>query len=357
MKRVFSAAIILSAFVATLFWSCAKDAPDIATGLTRKSFDAWIRKNAPNAVPYRDIYIEFIEKGPSDGPQPIKDNSWLSLDYTGRTLDGVVIATRDEEMAKRIGTFAYSTHFTPDFTFYQKQNTKLCKGLQTAMEEMRRGDSVRIYIPSDQAYSTSIGVTEGYAGEANANYSNVPVIFNMRLNATILSDQIQKWELDSVERYAKLNWGTDYTRVQDTFGLFVHVTDLKPEGDPIGKDSIVYVYFEERFFDNFLSATNIEDVAIDNYVYDDEQAMEGAYQARPIRPGALESGDTHTQKALYLAVLHMRKGEKGIIAASSHWVYGNEGNTTHVPEIQPYHPMLYYIEILEKAPEGEGDLE
>lgn len=354
MKRVFSAATILSAFVAVLFWSCAKDAPDLGKDLARRSFEAWVKKNAPNAVPYKDIYIEFIERGPEGAPQPVRDNTWLSLDYTGVTLDGTVFATRDEDVSKLIGNYKYSTHFTADFTFYESASQqKMCAGMHQAFEEMRQGDSVRVYIPADKAYSSSMTLNSGYQGEASAGYTGMPVIFNMRFKDMVLLDQVQRWEIDSVERYAKQKWGTDYITDTNNFGIFLKITEPNPEGDTITKDSMVWVYYEELFLDEFLCSTNIDSVATARHVFDQTKAEEGAYEARSISPSVYENVD---QKALYLAVLYMRKGESADVVVGSYWAYGYEGVADGAPEVQPYHPMLYRITILEKGPESEEEL-
>lgn len=346
--RIYGALLILTTLI--LGWSCAKQAPNIANSLARQSFEEWVAKYAPNAYanPYKDIYIEYIERGPEDAQQPVIGYTWLTLNYTGKTLDGNIFVTRVDSISRRVGQFAYTTHYCDDFLEYTTTSTKLCEGLRQALEQMRVGDSVHVYIPMDKGYSTtSMSISSGYEGESGVEYSSLPIKFEMRLNAVTTSPFI--WERDSLERYAKQHWGTDY--INDTVGMFMRIITPNPTGDTITEDSLVHVYYEEYFMDGFLSSTNIDTVAQKWNVYNSSEADD--YQYLPITPTS--GANTTYHKVLYMAVTSMRKGETAEVVTVSTWAYGDSGNSSSTPEVLPYQPLRYIIRVMEDEEEEEDD--
>lgn len=343
IKRIYLAAAAVVAMVAGT-WSCAEESKSIGNELSRETFEAWVKKYAPAAFasPYKDVYIEFIERGPENAARPVLNYSWLTLNYTGKMLDGTVFVTRVDSVSRRVGRFAYTTHYADDFVSYSSTSAKLCEGLRQALETMRVGDSARIYIPADRGYTYSMSMNSGYAGESGASYAQLPLVFEMRLAAETSSPFI--WERDSAERFAKRQWGTDYTN--DTVGVYMHISKRNPEGDPITKDSAVYVYYEEYFMDGFLAATNIDTVAQKWNVY--TTSDEAAYDPMTVTPSLGENYSVN--KVLFIAAPKMRKGEVAEVVTVSTWAQGDEGDSESTPEILPYQPMRYRIHVLEKWP-------
>ena len=349
IKRIYLAAAVVVA-VAVGSWSCAEEAPNIGDGLARQSFETWVAKYAPAAYanPYKDIYIEYIERGAEDASVPVLDYTWLTVNYTGKTLDGSVFVTRVDSISRRVGRFAYTTHYCDDFLSFASTSTKLCDGLRQAFERMRVGDSVRVYIPYDKGYAYAMSVNAGYAGEQDVTYTQLPIVFEMRLKAVTTQPFI--WERDSVQRYAELHWaGSDYSH--DTVGMYMRIVKQNPEGDPITADSMVYVYYEEYFMDGFLAATNIDTVARKWNVY--SSGDETAYESLAILPAA--GSNATVNKVFYIAAPLMRKGEVAEVVTVSTWAHGDTGDASSTPEILPYQPMRYKIYILENEEEDDTE--
>lgn len=341
IRRIYLAAAAVAAMAAGA-WSCAGEAPDIANGLARQSFEAWVAKYAPAAYanPYKDVYIEYIERGPENAAVPVLDYTWLTVNYTGRTLDGSVFVTRVDSISRRVGKFAYTTHYSDDFLQFTSTSTKLCDGLRQAFERMRVGDSVRVYIPFDKGYAFSMDVNSGYAGEQGVSYTQLPIVFEMRLKAVTTQPFI--WERDSVQRYAEQRWAnSDYSH--DTVGMYMRIVKHNPAGDPITKDSTAFVYYEAYFMDGFLAATNIDTVARKWNVYN--SGDESAYESLSILPSSGEN--VMVNKVLYIAAPLMRKGEVAEVVTVSTWAHGDAGDVSSTPEILPYQPMRYKIHIVD----------
>lgn len=348
MKRFFSAVVIIAVFVGT-FWSCADDAPDDVPRLTREAFDAWVKKNAPNAVPYKDIYIEYKDGAPG-GVRPSQEQSWITLDYTGRTLDGSVFVTRSETLSRQIGRFAYTTHYTPDFLYYSRTSTKLCPGLLTALQDMRVGDSARVYVPDSQGFGNyGMRVNDGYYGESNVTYNGFPMVFDLRLKASFLDPDGEEKQL--IKKYVEQNWGADY--YSDTLDMiFSRIIEPNPTGDTITKDSSVKVYYEVYFMDGFLAATNNDSVASAHNQYSEEDAEKDLYG--PVRFNISTLDEKYVDhKVIYMVLPHMRRGEVAEAITVSHWAFGQDGKSTAKPEILPYQPLLYKIYALEETKDDD----
>lgn len=351
LKRGFTIGIFILTVTGFLF-SCTKDLNESVDELARKSFDAWMAKNAPEAVAYGDIYIDFVERGPAGAAQPAYGLSYIETNYTGRNLDGQIFVTRSEETSRLLGRFAYTTHYCDDFSQYVPSSYKFCAGAKEALDLMRVGDSVRVYIPANKGYTSRMSVNTGYSGEYYASYIGRPIIFDIRLNRVVNEPYL--WERDSVERAAKRLWGDDY--IQDTVGLFLRILESNPEGDPITEDSSVLVFFEQYFMDGFLALTNIDTVAKKHNVYTTDNDDDGLYTGQYIRRKTLDSGGEDVELAvLYLTIPHMRKGEVAEVVTMSTWVFGNAGASGMTPEILPYQPMYFKIYTMEDEEEDEDE--
>lgn len=332
--------------IAISMYSCAQsdNGEDTVKKLSRKSFDSWISINAPDAEPLKDIYIEYIERGDPAADQPVLGNTYVRIDYTGRTLDGYVFVTRTDSISRLLGKFRYNTHYVPGFTAFRSDNPKVCPGLRTALDHMRTGDSVRIYIPTDQAYNQGgefDGADGAYRGQTftGASYMSRPVIMEVRLNQVVYDPYT--WEREWVEKYASREWGLVKA---DTLGLFMRIIEANPEGDPL-KDSSAMIYFEQYFPDGFLVSTNIDTVAKKHNVFVDNE--EDTYNPIVV---STTVGENYTEQKIYpIVVERMRKGETAEVIVMSLWTYGNEGKPANNPEISPYQPLRYIIKTQDKS--------
>lgn len=340
---------IISALLATLIIasSCASENRTYSEDLGRRSFDGWIKQYAPKAQAVGEVYMEYIERSPSgSGATPIYNNSYVRVNYTANTFDKNIFTTRTESVSKLLGRFAYTTHYTSDYFYFGTGSSKVCAGLKTALENMREGDSVRIYIPLNLGYGTGGEFTGGsgaYTGQLLPSggavpgpafsYLGRPIIFNMRLSSVSYDPFIDErmW----VENYAKTKWGMTKP---DTLGLFVRIIKENPSGHPL-KDSAATIYYENYFpSDGFLLSTNIDTVAKKHHRYTGDEQDYVAYTVNNS-----DGNTTILNKAYYIAIQKMRKGEIAEVISTSNWAFGATGLPNNVPEILPYQPVRYII--------------
>ncbi len=343
MKRYLS--IIIPFVAAAVMSSCAANEEDIGTRLSRDTFDAWVKKNAPNAVAVGNVYVEYIEHGPAAGKMPVLGHSWVMLNYNARTFKDEVFFTRTDSISKRVGRFAYTTHYSDELIVFTSDNARLCKGLIEGLKSLHVGDSVRIYIPSDQGYASAMSMNEAYTGES-ATYANLPVIFDVRLKDVISDAYI--WERDSVRNYAKINWGlspdeeiknTTGNNPERYYGAFLHKLFENPAGDTITSDSSVFVNYAQYYMDGFLLTTNLDTIAAKFNVYNSD--------VNDYFPLYLICGTPRGDNDIVRhAAMQMKKGEKAQIVSMSQWTYGNEGKPSNTPEIGIYQPTLIFLHVL-----------
>lgn len=331
-------AVLAAVFVA----SCAEQKYDPTSGFQRESFDAWVKKYDPIAEKKASgIYVRFYNRDAnwSELPAPVLNTSWLSINYTGRALSNNVFETRDSALTQLIGTWAITTHFVPDFVLYN-QTQKLCTGMVDALSFMREGDSARIYIPSDLAYSSTMSVNSAYS-YTGTTYINFPIYFDIALKR-IVNDPYTV-ELQRTKKYAEsLGFNTIMDSVDK--GLYVRIVKSNPQGNEITVDSTVNAWYSSYFFDKKLVATNIDSIARKAGYY----SSDTKYEVKTLSPANF-TATTGTYLVFPKAVLKMRRGESSQVVAASWWGAGMSGDLTGKPQILPYESLVYDIYVEDVA--------
>lgn len=103
--------------------------------------EKYIADNNITAKPTADgLYIIPIEKG--NGPK-VQDGKQVTVNYTGRLLDGTVFDSSDP-------TSGFADAHDP--ISYVVGQQPMIRGWEEAVKTMRQGDKVRIIVPSDLGY-------------------------------------------------------------------------------------------------------------------------------------------------------------------------------------------------------------
>lgn len=145
--------------------SCAeRDDPDL-TDFQQEVYDLWMKKHHPEAEKLDNgIYVQWFRKNSSD--KKLSTGYWMMLDYTGTTQLGDYYISRSADIARQVGFFAYTTHYTPEYLQYDPgsllYNGQMATGQIAALEMMSEGDSLRIYLSGSLSYAY---------GYSNSSYS------------------------------------------------------------------------------------------------------------------------------------------------------------------------------------------
>ncbi|MEG1413602.1 MAG: hypothetical protein RR980_00430 [Mucinivorans sp.] len=350
MIRIKSVVVGLSLVVLLGMFSCAKDPSSILDGAEQATFQAWIKKNDPQAEKKESgIYIKFYEHGNLGIIVPKVDQSWLQLNYSLSMFDGSIAVTRDSSTSRLLGSWSPTTHFVDDFVAYYSKTTaftygRICEGLRDAFQYLRIGDSARIYIPSSLAYidASPLSDNSGYVGQ-NVDYLNKPIYINVRVK-DIINHPVE-WEKNKVQDYARTRWG-QLSKDSIAYGIYMRVIEDDPKALPITADSTVRYFFAERFLDHQLVLTNVESVAKAAKYYATAAASRWNYSVTEFMPtDFLEAKKDSTKQHLFGKIfLKMKAGQTVEVVSLSNWTStGSSGDFTAVPQILPYEPRVYQI--------------
>lgn len=345
MKTIFTTALLV-AIMTFVFSGCAKKQENPTAQWQQASFDAWMARNEPAAIRYGDIYIAYIDTSARVVARAKGDTlivpsalaSFIQTDYTGTMLSNTVFVARNKAISELVGSYSIGTHYCPDFVLLQQQSATFSTGLSQAMQYVRQGDSVRVFIPLPLAYDEPFGQNSAYL-TSETKYLNFPVIINMRIKA--VTNAPREFEVDSVNNFAALKWGQS---VADTLAKGAYIRKIKenPTGSKIGRDSVVYFYFAQYFTDDFLIKTNIDSLRKNSPEYTKQTTdnMSGF----DLKPAKITVFNTELDRAYSIGLSHMRKGEIAeIVVISDYTESGVNGSPANIPEILPFQPRRYFL--------------
>ncbi len=339
-----------------LFYGCSEKVTDDLAGAENETLDIWMVRNRPDIPKVEDGLYYKIYKTEDSEDIDVEWRNWVGVTYTGQALNGYFPEdggrfTGDyyenfyPEIARELGTFSYFCHYVPYLTYNNEllQYT-LTPGATKALREMQQGDSVEIFMTSQHAYGSGgyFSQLDGFEGNEELE-GNRPVYMSMKL-CEVISDPV-KIDQDKTIAYAEDVLGLN---AQDSIAenLYLKLETELPDAAEIPKDTTVTIWYVAKFTDGFIFDTNIESLARERNIYDEE---DGSYTPFSITYQDGEADDI--VDGLIEAVKHMRVGEKGTTVFSSSWAYGASGDSNGKTLVQPYTPLVFDIEII--APETE----
>jgi len=135
-----SSVVGLLAGFALLFASCADPEDRVYDGQESLALRAWMEKYhgmdgdmvVGNYQTDGDYYVDIID--PGDDRKPVNDTVyWVRVEFTGRDLAGNVCLTRDETIARQMGSFTKYTHYVPFFRYCGAETSGLMDGMHRAL--------------------------------------------------------------------------------------------------------------------------------------------------------------------------------------------------------------------------------
>lgn len=319
--------------------SCAEEYPSPTDGVARESFDRWMKNNVPGAVPVGDIYIEFVDttaRATLDSIViPTLRQTYLLMDYTGRTLDGTMFTTRSSAVARLIGSWAVTTHYCDDYVLMENGSSVISQGFYQGLLQMRQGDSVRIYMPGELGYKVDFGYTNAYLN-GSVQYKNFPVIMDVRLKNIVKFPEA--FELKNLQEFAFKEWEQES---RDTVypGIYMRKLNYNYDGYKIGADSSVYVDYAEYYLgSDFLIRSNIDSLV---KAHPEHSTTTSENNRVPIK---LDVGTTSYGEVFRQGLMKMRKGETAeFLVLAKNTSDGIQGNPSGKPEILPYQSKRFVI--------------
>jgi hypothetical protein len=253
----------------TLLAGCADRKDEDPVLREQEAMDAWMAAEHPEATRMDNgMWVEWLVRTDAQTATPVVGEDWVSVDYLVRDLEGNIIGTRDEQVARDEMTYTRVTHYVPDFAKLDPALRYFTPGEYAILPEMKVGDKARLYLPSHLAY-TSARVTfiNGYEGwfassknPANAASSTGvpiggrPVVIDLELMG-IVRDPAEV-EFNEVQQLA-----TDEDMTLITKGAYFKAVEENVEATVVPTDKTVWLTYALRFLDGKLVATNDDRVA------------------------------------------------------------------------------------------------
>jgi hypothetical protein len=352
LKKCFlPAALAMAVFT---FSRCAKDPSESGQDNELQLIKSTVRIYFPTAEPIEDDSSMWViahrrnVAGHSATPQ---EENYVEFGYRGELLPALrsaVYQITDSLDARRLGTFAATTHYAPIFSYYHKDYMQ--KALHTALGKMSKDDSITLLSASWHAF--------GSAGSTGVPAST-PVIFTVTLNEIVASaDSAAGREQRMVEEYvsrynsgsgsaAKFVPATDSTGAPLS-GIYVCYLDTVPQSDttPRAKagEALNLKYSGYYLRDGFLLDSNIGKDAYKAGWSVDTTSTTSTYQTYYSHTFSKALLSTTSIKAFDAALLNVAVGSKVEVVFTSDYGYGASGTATNASRpIYPYTPLRFYI--------------
>ena len=264
------ALISLGAF-ALLSTGCAKTIQTSSKDFTKKYFDAWLQTNLPNAEHHGlGIYIlpELEKEGTGEA---ITDSSFVMAHFTKRAIDGTIVETSEEELAKQLGLWKEANWYGPKKIFVYKGST--ITGIYETLIDMKVGGERTAVIPS---WHTSYKWRDTEQEYIDNNENDADMIISVKIDD--VTKDLEQWTLDSLQSYCKRNLGLE---LKDTTSKGFYYKPLSlPATDTtkakIKADSSVFINYTGRLLNGQVFDTTIEDTAKTYHIYDPSRSYKPA---------------------------------------------------------------------------------
>ena len=338
-----------------LISGCAKEPSESWQDNELRLIKATQRIYYPNAAPLNaDSSLWLISHAHVGSSATSVVGSYVAIDYTGWLLPNLgeyIFRTTDSTTARRLGTFAKTTHFTPIFTL---DTTTIQNALFEAYRLLGVGDTIEIMSASWHAFGSEGSAS--WSGEVSLP-ANTPIIFRIILRE--IAPDPKARELAMVENYVASR--PEFVKAknhegEELEGFYISCVDTVPLDTAIRLDSTAhYATNEDRvgvkyegyyLHDNFLLDTNIDSVATKH-----SRSITTTDSTFFTYDFTADASNTDVIKAMHIALLNVAPGSWVEVVFTSNYGYGKEGNfATLLRPVYPYTPLRFRIYVAEIKP-------
>lgn len=311
---------------------CAKERELSEREIQEKILDAYIQANCPTAQKLSSG-LTILSLEPGAGPIAPGNNDGIYIHYNTYNLDGTCQSTTDSIKARMLGTYDAAIYYGPSLFIL---NTTITQGMKELLGKLHQGGTATAIIPP---WLTAAGASSS-SYTNSGHQSNTNMIYEIK--AGIVIDDVDKFQIDSLESYSKLNFTPkiDSTSMGWYFRNFTHTSGI-PASDTVEAGTKVGVWYVGRLLDGYVFDTNIRDTAKKYRIYDATNDYEPlsvemgkTYQDMTTYGSSATSNDASTgsegSSSLILGfvrgVKNMTYADKGVTFFMSGLGYGSEGN-------------------------------
>lgn len=333
----------ITAAVITMAGACAKEVTESKNGDNKLYLEAWLNTHFPNVKP-TGLGIYITDDQPGTGASISDKDLYFFIRYTATDLDGNIGSTSEEKVAQQVGSYTKGNYYGPTVVLNSELATQA--GILDMIRGMNVGGTRTAVIPG--WLNVTIDGDEGYktGDDYFKNESGTNVIYTITL--TDKTDDIHKWEIDSLERYTA-------HRMNDVDSTFYgyYYQQLKEPADTttLPRDTTFYINYTGRLLNGQVFDTTVEDTAKFYGIYSSSKT----YQPQQVKlnenysditlGGSSSSNGSTTIKGFAYCLSKLKAYEKGVCAFYSYLGYGYSGSGKSIPK---YAPLTFEIEIVDK---------
>ena len=315
---------------ATLAISCAVYPDDDSDIAYDHVMSAWIRVNHPSVKPYGTYGAYVLDMYKGDGAT-ISDSAYVRVHYTKRTLDGAIVETNVEDLAKQLGSYAVSSNYAGN-TWRMTQGY-VPDALEEVIRSMRGGGCAAIALPKS-ASSHKYTMYDAFSStEETNNY-----VFELSID-TVITD-IVKYQDQEMRTWFREHYNSEATIADHLF--FKKLEEKTADTDTITDGASVNIRYIGRLMNGQVFDTNIEDTAKFYRIW----SSSNSYSALSINYYKEDEEKFESNNSVVTgfgkAILNMNYGEKAVTVFNSELGYGEDGKNPSIPE---YSPLVFWIYI------------
>ncbi len=333
----------VAAAVATMAGACAKEATESKNGDNKLYLDAWLGAHHPDARP-SGLGIYILDDKAGTGDAVSDDDYFLFIRYTATDLDGTIGSTSEEKTAQQIGSYSKGNYYGPTVVLNTALATQV--GILEMIKGMNVGGTRTAVIPG--WLNVTLDGNENYTtgDDYFRNETGTNAIYTITL--TDKTDDIYKWEVDSLERYtARVMDDVDST----FYGYYYQQLKAPTDTTTLPRDTTFYINYTGRLLNGLVFDTTVEDTAKLYGIYSSSNTYEPqkvtlseTYTDITLGGSSSSDGSTTIEGFAY-CLSKMKAYEKGVCAFYSYLGYGYSGSGNAIPK---YAPLTFEIEIVDE---------
>ncbi|MBR4351823.1 MAG: FKBP-type peptidyl-prolyl cis-trans isomerase [Bacteroidales bacterium] len=291
---------------------------------------AWMRHNYPGKTTYGDTGLYVLDMEPGDGPA-IGDSAYVFAHYVKSKLDGEIISTNDEGLARQLGTYSVLNHYGS--SIWRIDQGYLPDDLETVLRAMKAGGYAKVALPLSAS---------GHALSMYSAFSGTEESYNEILELTIdtVVNRIYAYQEQVMKDWFQRNYQVSDTAAEHLY--FKKLVEKTAESDTISEGHNVSVRYIGRLLNGQVFDTNIEDTAKFYRIW----KSTGSYNALTIsyyKDDPEQFGNNNSVvDGFGKAIRMMNFGEKAVTVFNSELGYGEKGKSPSVPE---YAPLCFWLYI------------
>ena len=332
LEYLIAAAVLLS------FASCAKDGGSAKNEDEKRYFDAWISQNHPDAV--RTKLGAYILSQTEGTGVPAGDSAFARIDYSSFKLNGDLVSTTKEKMARQCNIYSSSEYYGPYLAYRGTKLESMGAGLEEAVAGMKVGGKMTVVIPGWLSEAKRYDSEQKYL----KNCSGTDYIYELEL-VDVFNDA-DKWEKDSLRRYMASNH-PGAVEDADYPGFFYVQSRPGAAGKEFPSDTTFYINYTGRLLNGKVFDTTIADTAKVWGLYSSSSTYK---QKKVTWPSSgqnftnIQLADNDIIKGFAYAISKMHPGEAGDCYFVSGYGYSYSGSGKTIPSCSP---LSFYIETTE----------